>query len=144
MSELRIDLPTEQRSFRPGEAIEGVVSWTLDAAAHAVEVRLLWYTRGKGDGDVGVADLVRFDAPASADSQIFRFIAPNGPWSFDGRLVSLVWAIDAIADLKGLKSDLVRRVDLTIGPDGRPVTLTSTALAPGDGADDDGSDDAGA
>ncbi len=123
MKEIRIDLPTEQRSFRPGETIEGVVSWACDDMPKAVDVRLLCYTTGKGTQDVMVAEVMQIDDPLASDSRVFSFRAPDGPPSFNGRLVSLTWAIDAVADLKGLFADICARTDVVIAPEGKAIGL---------------------
>lgn len=125
MSTISIEFPTPKRSFAPGEIIEGVVSWSFDKPPKAVDVRLVHYTTGKGTRDLRVADVVSFEDPAEADSRIFSFVAPRGPCSFDGRLVSLTWAIAAMADMKGLFADQCEHIDvvLTQTPDGRPIEL---------------------
>ena len=51
---LTINTTDSGRWFKPGETIEGEVSWHLDDDAGAIEIRLFWYTDGKGSQDVEV------------------------------------------------------------------------------------------
>ena len=123
-SELGIDFVGGRTHFVPGDTISGVASWKLPAPARSVEVRLFWYTRGKGTVDVQVVDRVRFESPSGHDRRPFKFQAPSGPWSFSGTLVSLVWAIEVVAEPK----DRTQRTDIVIAPGGVEITLP--ALAP--------------
>ena len=40
--------------FKPGELVEGRATWHTDVDLEAIEVRLFWYTSGKGTRDVEV------------------------------------------------------------------------------------------
>lgn len=117
MIEIRVD--AARRDFAPGETLSGSVEWTGESAPHAVEVRLLWYTEGRGDRDVGVARRLHVEAPAAVGSSPFRFDLPAGPWSCSGRLVSICWALEAVAR-PGRET---ARCALTLAPGGREVAL---------------------
>ena len=65
MDLIEIHLDREGVKCVPGEAITGTVAWQLDAPATGVEIRLFWYTRGKGTTDVQVVKAQQFDAPGS-------------------------------------------------------------------------------
>ena len=123
MSDIQIDLPSDNRSFRAGDLIEGVVSWRCDKTPKAVDVRLLHFTSGKGTRDVIAAEVMQITDPLDVDSRVFSFPCPAGPVSFDGRLVSLTWAIDALADIPGFFNDLCARTEIFVGPRGEPIQL---------------------
>ncbi len=106
-------------AFAPGEPIDGVVSWAFEGEAREVELRLLWYTTGKGDRDEGVIEVIRFENPARDDVQAFGFFAPAGPFSYSGKLITLSWALEATVR-KDKKT--FSRVDLIIASDGREVS----------------------
>jgi hypothetical protein len=106
-------------AFAPGETLNGVAGWTLAAAPRSVEVRLFWYTQGKGTRDVALVETCRLDSPASQEVRPFAIPLPRQPWSVDGRLVSLVWALELVIE-PGARS--VRR-ELVLSPTGRPVRL---------------------
>jgi hypothetical protein len=105
--------------YAPGEALTGSVQWLGDSAPEALELRLLWYTEGRGDRDVGVVHRLRIEAPAAVGSRDFRFDLPSGPWSCSGRLVSVCWALEAVARPGGETA----RSELTLAPGGREVAL---------------------
>lgn len=130
MSTVTIDLLDGVTSFVPGAPIDGVVTWNLDSAAPSIEVRLLWYTDGKGDRDVALVDTVRYDAPPAADAQAFSFVAPVGPFSFAGQITSLSWAVEAHVEKQ---KKLIATMPIVIAPHAREVTLHGGGDDPSDG-----------
>ena len=119
MNGLHIDITEGRTAFAPGEVIEGSVGWQLDAPAMQVELRLCWFTKGRGTQDVAVVDSLTFDHPASAETRPFRFTLPPEPYSFFGELIALVWALELVA----LPSRENTRIELVIGPHGQEVRL---------------------
>ncbi len=107
--------------FTPGERIRGRVRWDPDPAARSAHLRLLWFTQGKGDRDVGIAGDLPLDQPAAGGERVFEFIAPTSPPSFSGRLVSVLWALELTLQPSGL----VHRTNLTISPTGHELDLTA-------------------
>ncbi len=105
--------------FRPGETLEGTASWELAAAGATVEVRLFWTTEGKGTTDVEVVDTVRFEGVSAVDRRDFRFVLPKSPYSFSGKLISLLWGVEAVAP-PGENSG---RANFTMSPTGREILL---------------------
>jgi hypothetical protein len=103
--------------FRPGEVIQGEASWQLDEEAEAVEIRLFWYTSGKGTRDVEVVDSLRTASAVASGSRSFSLRVPDGPYSFSGTLITLAWAIELVVDPGGD----TERLDLVISP--RPVEV---------------------
>lgn len=119
MSTLRIGLKDDRTAFRPGEGIEGAVGWELSKTVDAIEVRLFWHTRGKGSEDVEIVDRVRFDRPSQAEARPFRFAAPEQPYSFSGKLISVMWAVEIVV-LPGEESS---RKDIIIAPEAQEIVL---------------------
>ncbi|MCX8038728.1 MAG: hypothetical protein N3D11_17075 [Candidatus Sumerlaeia bacterium] len=126
MSVLQITLHDNRTEFLPGETVEGRVSWQLAQPAKSVEVRLFWFTRGKGTTDVEVAATARFDRPAPSDQQPFRFTLPKAPYSFSGKLISLVWAIELVVEPSGE----TERVEIVLSPTGREILLYPDLASP--------------
>ncbi len=114
----QIHLVDDRRVFQPGESLDGVVSWTVNGATSA-EVRLFWYTRGKGTEDVGLVDTIAFPNPQATDRRPFRFALPKAPYSFSGQLISIVWAIELILE----PGSSVERREIVISPSGREVVV---------------------
>jgi len=105
--------------FRPGETLAGAASWNLDTAPKAVEVRLFWYTEGRGTQDVGLVDKARFEQPLMSERRDFRFTLPEQPYSLSGKLVSVRWAVEVVAEPSGE----AQRLEFTLGPNGKEILL---------------------
>ena len=103
--------------FKPGEELEGTVFWQLDEEADAVDVRLFWYTEGKGTQDVEVVANRHMAQPGLSGTRPFEFEIPRGPYSFSGKLITLSWAIELVV----LPSGETERFDLVVGP--QPVEV---------------------
>ena len=125
MSELSIELPEGRTSYRPGETLGGVASWRLDEPVDVLEIRLLWFTRGKGTQDVSVIDHREFRLPALSGHKEFTFNLPEGPYSFSGRLISLIWALELVTP-KGKEST---RVEFVVSPYETEIALGSAEEA---------------
>jgi hypothetical protein len=106
--------------FKPGELVEGTTSWQIDEEVEAIEVRLFWYTSGKGTRDVEVVRSLRTEAPEASGHREFSIRVPDGPYSFSGKLITLAWAIEIVA----LPDGGTERLDLTIGPQPVEVDLS--------------------
>ena len=120
---LEIALDGGRDAFRPSETVCGRVSWVLDTPPEAVELRLFWYTEGRGDRDAGIARTLRIEAPGAHGSQDFELELPSGPYSFSGRLISLVWALELVA----LPAEGATRREILVGPTGVEVSLERAA-----------------
>ena len=107
--DLRLETLDGTTTFRPGDPIDGLAAWDLDKQRNVV-VRFFWRTEGKGTQDIGLEDEVKFQDAAMTDAQPFHFTAPAGPYSFDGRLVAIVWTLEVQAGKHA------ERLDLTITP----------------------------
>jgi hypothetical protein len=107
-------------SFKPGKLVEGRASWHLDGDVDAVEVRLFWYTTGKGSQNVEIVRRLQIDSPDPSGHHDFSIRVPEGPYSFSGKLITLAWAIELVA----LPSGQTERLDLLIGPIPVEVDLT--------------------
>lgn len=119
MTDLKILLRDQRTNFRPGDTIEGVAGWRLDKEPRSVELRLFWFTRGKGTEDVTVVNTQTFDAPQLEEGRKFSFTLPPEPWSFSGQLVSLLWALELVVE-PGSQST---RLEFVLAPDGEEIQL---------------------
>ncbi len=126
MSALYIVLRDNRTAFLPSETVEGHVAWRLNQPAESIEVRLFWFTRGKGTTDTEVAAALRFDRPPLSDQQPLRFTLPKAPYSFSGKLISLVWAIELVVEPSGE----TERLEITLSPTGREILLYPDFASP--------------
>jgi len=123
MNWMRLDVEGGRTAFRPGETLSGTLQWEFEDEPRSVEVRLFWYTRGKGTQDVAIVDRVSFEAPASSGRFPFRFTLPDQPCSFSGRLISLAWGIEAVGEPEGP----VERAEITVSPTGKEILIDRAA-----------------
>ncbi len=120
---IEINLLRNNLRFTPGQPIVGIVSCEqLPSSDTSLAVRLIFYTSGKGDRDFRIVDATEIELGASAleHQADFQFVAPTRPLSFNGKLVSLSWAIEAVA----LPSTQTQRTDIVISDDNEAVVLT--------------------
>ena len=116
---IRLGLRENQTDFRPGETISGAVLWEFEKPPASAEVRLVWFTRGKGTEDGGIAATVTLADPPAADTREFSFDAPNGPYSFSGTLIAVLWAVEFVA----MPGKEFQRIEIVIAPDAREIHL---------------------
>lgn len=119
MEWIQVDTADGRLSFLPGETVEGVASWHLDAPPASVEVRLFWYTEGKGDQDLRIVHTVQLERPEADDRRAFQVQLPAGPYSFSGKLISLTWALEVVAE----PGSRAGRTPLVLSPTGREILL---------------------
>lgn len=95
----QLDGPSEGESlaaYAPGDLIQGTVSWPLDVQPEEVRVSLLFESRGKGTPQ---REVYRSETYSSQGGTItngkiaFSFEAPDWPWSFSGKLISILWIL---------------------------------------------------
>lgn len=114
-----IEIKLAKTEFQPGESIVGSLTWDKLDGITAIDVRLIWFTEGKGTRDVLVAEVDRVASPKQSGSHRFKFLGPKWPHSFSGQLISLRWAIEAVQ----LPSEDATILELTISPSGKEILL---------------------
>lgn len=87
---------SEPPCFFPRENIFGEASWSIAKEPRRAEIRLFWYTKGKGDKDVQIVDKIELENIEKYDKKTFSFTLPDSPYSFSGKLISLIWAIEIV------------------------------------------------
>jgi len=107
-----------KKELSPYETLEGSVSWQLDKEPKGLELRLFWFTRGRGDEEAEIVQVQQIGSEQRGQRS-FSFILPGSPWSVDGSLVSIVWGVELV-DAKG--TGLVLE-EFTMGPGGRSTRL---------------------
>jgi len=118
MDWLAVETRGGSTAFLPGEEIEGTVSWQL-ASPGSVELRLLWYTEGKGDQDSRLVATVPFPNPGTNEVRPFRVRLPAGPFSVSGKLISLLWTLEAVAS----PGPAPQRLAITVSPARQEIRL---------------------
>ncbi len=119
---MSIEIEDDRRVYEPGSEISGRALWVLQDPPKDVQLRLFWYTEGKGTQDVGIADEVSF-GPNPEGRETFRLHFPDTPCSFSGRLLSIRWALELVAEPSGE----TERIDLVMGPGRREIEVHESA-----------------
>lgn len=119
MNKLELTFPQELTSFDPGAEIAVNAAWDLDAPPDKIEARLVWHTSGKGDRDLKVVKAVTIESPPARDQQLITFSLPWGPYSFSGKLISLIWGIELVS----FPDEDSTRKEISVAPQGREVVL---------------------
>ena len=127
MDTLSIALHEDKTAFAPRQTVQGTIQWSLQRNPEHLEFSLFWYTSGKGTRDVGVVETAKFDNPGSCGSKDFAFPLPEGPYSFSGKLISLIWAVEVTCKPG---SETARR-EITLSPTGREIVLSEVSAQGG-------------
>lgn len=116
---IQLTLTDDRTAYRPGEEISGTVRWQFSEPPPRIDLNLCWSTRGKGSEDSADAATQEITNPGAQGERTFRFLAPAQPYSFSGKLISLVWSLEAITP-SGNDDD---EIELVIAPEGREIEL---------------------
>ena len=122
MSVLELQTAEGDTWFTPGSTVSCTASWHLESDTERLELRLFWYTEGKGTQDVMVVARRIVENPESSGHRSFEFRLPVGPYSFSGTLITLRWALELVA----LPGGETARLDLVMSP--TPVEISIQAL----------------
>lgn len=120
MNGLEIQIENDQTAFQPGDEIHGKIKWQFENDPETLTLGLFWKTAGRGTQDIGVPCSQTFDNPGLYGEKDFTIKCPEGPYSFSGKLISIIWGLE----LTGQKGKNAAVIDLTIGPNAREVVYT--------------------
>lgn len=108
-----LSLQLDRTHFEPGERVLGTIRWDHSGKkAQMVRLSLVWHTEGKGSEDAETVAQVEIRSPPPSGRERFGFDLPPWPWSFSGKLVSIVWTVEASLEPGGE----LARVELVMGP----------------------------
>jgi hypothetical protein len=117
---IEIILKDNRKRFQPYEVIEGKIKYDLKRPSSEINVDLVWTTMGKGTTDDYRADSSVISTGGSTRGEgHFRLNAPAGPYSFSGKLVSVIWMISC-----GTESDTeIEEKEIIISPIGSELVV---------------------
>lgn len=126
MSDVRIELEEGRDTFRPREQLRGRLRWDLAGErVETIRLELLWHTQGKGTRDADVVETLTVENPPTRGERAFAFSLPAGPYSFSGKLFSVLWTLQAVSE----PGDEVVQHGIVLSPTGTEVDLTAEADA---------------
>jgi hypothetical protein len=111
---IHITLDERRRSFTAGGTLRGRFRVAGDTAEtlRGVELKVLWYTEGKGDTDAGIVYSKTFEPRGEQDCP-FSVTLPLLPLTYHGRLLKIHWMVRVRVDRKWRK-DLVHDYPFTV------------------------------
>ena len=116
---LEVQTHDGETDFNPGDDVRVRLNWDLAAKPESIAMSLTWRTQGKGDQDSSVAETVQLSDVEQKQTVDLSITLPDGPYSFSGQLISLIWSLEAIARPSGESA----RRDIVMAPGKREVTL---------------------
>ncbi len=123
MNFLDLSLPDPRPGYFPGDPLTVRVRWEIDPEPPRLLLRLFWRTEGRGSTDSAAVEEQTLPQPGSAGERDLTFILPSAPPSFSGSLVSLLWAVEVLAE----KTKHQAHVDFVVSPTGEPLLLGEPA-----------------
>jgi hypothetical protein len=102
---LRILFDKANRTYAPGESIRGSVEviTSADVTCKALRLTREWRTRGKGNKEKGkTATITLFEGrwrPGETASYTFSIDVPDGPLTYNGRVMNVDWCLRARAHI---------------------------------------------
>ena len=107
--------------LEPGQTVKGRVQVDVleDVDFRELQIRFMWHTEGKGNrvtGEGGTESLARGGNWLAGTSHGFSFElkAPWGPLSYGGRILKVLWVLDACLDRSLLRSDVVESIPVLL------------------------------
>ena len=107
--------------LEPGQIVNGRVEVEVleDVEFREAQVRFLWHTEGKGNrvtGERGTETLARGGKWYRRHKPriLLRLAAPWGPLTYEGKILKVLWALEARLDRSLLKSDVVESIPVRL------------------------------
>jgi hypothetical protein len=115
-----IALDGDRARYCPGDVLSGEyrIHGVQPGQIDAMELSVLWHSKGKGDEDLDVHLFQRFsaeDGDLLDPRQPGRFSTqlPNTPWSYEGVLVKIRWCVRVRIFIRG--AEIMAEIPFTLG-----------------------------
>jgi hypothetical protein len=119
MPEFTITIDDGRAAFVPGERLSGTAIWNGKRKPKGLAINLFWHTSGPGDEDLQVVQTMPIPKADASGETAFAFDLPTAPYSFEGELVSLTWAVELVST--GGKA--TAKQSFVLAPTGKAITL---------------------
>jgi hypothetical protein len=114
----------ERRDLRPHDTVTGRVAWALEKEPRDLELRLCWFTGGRGTEESRTVEALPLGATLRGE-RTFSFRLPAEPWSVNGTLVRIAWALEVVAK----KTGSLALEEIVVAPQRREMELHELASA---------------
>jgi hypothetical protein len=117
-----IALHRSEGTFLPKDRVAGYARWDLEHAPRWLEVRIAWHTEGKGTKEHTIVGRERWQDLSPNDRRDFVFTLPEMPYTYHGRVLSILWSVDLIAPsrLPWRREERVASAVIIVSPTLRP------------------------
>ena len=112
-----LEIELDHFNHQPFDALKGRVRLTGPSTAKSLELRIFWFTRGRGDEEAEILHRIELN-PQQLLSD-FSWELPAAPYSFAGQLITLAWAVEVV-DENEQSLDLV---PFLLSPSGEEIQL---------------------
>ena len=112
-----LEIELDHFNHQPFQALKGRVRLTAPSSAQSLELRVFWFTRGRGDEEAEILHRIELN-PHQLLSD-FSWELPAAPYSFAGQLITLAWAVEVV-DQDEQSLDLV---PFLLSPTGEEIQL---------------------
>ena len=115
---MNVTITIERSDLQPHEPVKGRVAWQLESEPRNLELRLCWFTRGRGTEESRTIEVLSLGDTAHGERS-FSFTLPAEPWSTNGTLIQIVWALEVVAK----KTGSLAVAEFVVAPQRREIEL---------------------
>lgn len=117
-----IALRRGEGTFLPKDRVAGAAHWELDHTPKWLEVRLVWHTEGKGTNERMIVSRERWENPSPHDRRDFTLTLPEMPYTYHGRILSILWSVDVFGPSQRFwrREERIASVVIVVSPTLRP------------------------
>lgn len=112
-----VEIELDHFHHQPFQQLTGKVRVLAETASQAMELRIFWFTQGRGDEEVGIEH--RQKVTPQQGLAHFSFQLPAHPYSFAGQLITLAWAVEVVDE----KENSLDLVPFLLSPTGEEMQL---------------------
>ena len=111
-----LTIQLDNMTFTVGGRVSGSALWTPNTTVTPRQIRVsaIWKTEGRGDKSTGTADELRlepgpqgFTPPVTIPFALY--LPADGPISYDGKILRIMWQIVARIDLPWAKDEIAEQ-----------------------------------
>ena len=112
-----VQIELDHFHHQPFQPLTGRVRVTGPITAKQMELRVFWFTRGRGDEEAEICHRLPLNAQEGASE--FSWKLPAAPYSFAGQLITLAWAVEVVDE----RENSLDLVPFLLSPSGEEVQL---------------------
>lgn len=112
-----IQIELDNFHHQPFQELRGKVRITAANPPRSLELRIFWFTKGRGDEEASVVHRLSLNPTQALTDFIWEL--PAAPYSFAGQLITLAWAVEVVDE----RENSLDLVPFLLSPSGEEVQL---------------------